>query len=86
MSSLATKTKIRLEMLLYDIIYRIIYLSAEENSMKSILLVIDVQKGFIKTKECNEAAKKISELLDRGLFDCVIATKFVNPIQGKLSL
>ena len=46
--------------------------------MNSILLVIDVQNGFQRNQETKDNADKIAELIRSGLFDKIIATKFVN--------
>ena len=46
--------------------------------MKDILIVVDMQKGFVKDEQTIEAARKIADLLDRKVFDCVIATRFLN--------
>ena len=46
--------------------------------MNSILLVIDVQNGFQRNQETKDNAAKIADLLRAGLFDKIIATKFVN--------
>lgn len=46
--------------------------------MKKILLVIDVQNGFVRTPEVNNTVEKIQTLLDSGEFDFIIATRFLN--------
>lgn len=46
--------------------------------MKNILIVADMQKGFVKDKETIEVSKKIKELMKSGIFDTVIATCFIN--------
>ena len=46
--------------------------------MKKILLVIDMQNGFARYDETKELQKKIRELLERKLFDAVVATRFLN--------
>lgn len=43
-----------------------------------ILIVIDVQNGFIKTDYARGKASKITKLIASGLFDKVVATKFTN--------
>lgn len=43
-----------------------------------ILIVIDMQKGFVKTAQQHETAKKIAEALESGVFSEVIFTKFFN--------
>lgn len=46
--------------------------------MKNLLIVVDMQKGFARYDQTKELTKKIAELLDRRLFDSVIATRFLN--------
>lgn len=46
--------------------------------MKSILLIVDMQNGFILNEQLLELAKDIKELLKRKIFDVVIATRFLN--------
>lgn len=43
-----------------------------------ILIVVDVQNGFIKTQEHVEKANQIVALVESGNFDKIIATKFTN--------
>lgn len=43
-----------------------------------ILIVVDVQNGFIKTQEHVEKANQIVTLVESGNFDKIIATKFTN--------
>lgn len=45
--------------------------------MKNVLLVIDVQNGFINEYTKN-IKNKITDLLSKGIFDIVIATKYKN--------
>lgn len=45
---------------------------------KKILLLIDVQNGFISTDETRHVANKITALLELNIFDCVIATAYEN--------
>ena len=45
--------------------------------MKNILLVVDVQNGFINSYTEN-TKNKIVKLLETNIFDIVIATKFKN--------
>lgn len=45
--------------------------------MKNVLVVIDLQEGFINDKTV-KVAKNIRDLLDRGEYYAVIATKFTN--------
>ncbi|MCL2615947.1 MAG: isochorismatase family protein [Dehalococcoidia bacterium] len=44
----------------------------------NILVVVDVQKGFIKTSHTENVANHIESILQKGLFDYVIATRFIN--------
>ncbi len=46
--------------------------------MKRILIMVDVQNGFIRSEETTKIAEKISELSRNKFFDYVIATKFIN--------
>lgn len=46
--------------------------------MKNILLIIDMQKGFISGETNFRALKQIEELLNANLFDCVIASRYEN--------
>ena len=46
--------------------------------MKNILIVIDVQNGFTRKEQTKKVANKIKELLEKKIFDCVIATRFLN--------
>ncbi len=46
--------------------------------MKDILLVVDMQKGFARYEQTIELTQKIADLLERKIFDCVVATKFLN--------
>ena len=43
-----------------------------------ILIVVDVQNGFIKTQEHIEKANQIVALVKSGKFDKIVATKFLN--------
>lgn len=45
--------------------------------MKNVLVVIDLQVGFIHDKTI-KVVNNIRDLLDRGKYDAVIATKFTN--------
>ncbi len=45
--------------------------------MKNVLIVIDLQVGFINDKT-ERVANNISDLLNSGKYDAVIATKFTN--------
>lgn len=46
--------------------------------MKNIVIVVDMQNGFSKYPQTQELSQNIAQLLDRKLFDVVIATKFLN--------
>ena len=50
--------------------------------MKNILLIIDMQNGFARYGKTKETGEKIVELLKTNSFDYVIATQFINPLQG----
>ena len=46
--------------------------------MKNILIVVDMQNGFNRYEQTNKLAKKVVELTTSGIFDTVIATRFLN--------
>lgn len=46
--------------------------------MKKILIVVDLQNGFARYDQTKDLAKKIVELTKSGVFDKVIATRFLN--------
>ncbi len=46
--------------------------------MKNILIMVDVQNGFVKNSYSDAVLNRIVDLLSRNLFDSVIATKYVN--------
>lgn len=46
--------------------------------MKEFLIIVDMQEGFIKSEQLKELVKKIKKLLTTGIFDVVVATKFIN--------
>lgn len=46
--------------------------------MKNIVIVVDMQKGFARYSQTVTLTNKIANLLERGIFDIVIATKFMN--------
>lgn len=50
--------------------------------MKNILVVIDVQNGFVGSPEKNAIAQKIIELTQKHIFDRVVCVKFVNRDDG----
>ncbi len=45
---------------------------------KTILILIDMQNGFLQGEYTKELMPKVESLLQKKIFDCVIATKFVN--------
>ena len=50
--------------------------------MKNILVVIDVQNGFVGSPEKKAIAQKIIELTQKHIFDRVVCVKFVNRDDG----
>ena len=46
--------------------------------MKNILILVDMQNGFCKTKKTREVVSRIETLLKKQTFDAVIATRFLN--------
>jgi nicotinamidase-related amidase len=46
--------------------------------MKNIVIVVDMQEGFTKHEQPNKLTERIINLLNRNIFDIVIATKFIN--------
>ena len=46
--------------------------------MKNILLVVDMQNGFSRYEQTKILGEKIKQLVNLKLFDCVIATRFIN--------
>ncbi|MCI8285201.1 MAG: cysteine hydrolase [Firmicutes bacterium] len=46
--------------------------------MKKIIILVDVQNGFVKTDYAEKSFAKIVDLLSHDLFDTVIATKYWN--------
>ena len=46
--------------------------------MKNIALVVDMQNGFARYSQTELLTKKIADLLNKKIFDCVIATRFLN--------
>lgn len=46
--------------------------------MKKILIVVDMQKGFSRYEQTKKLASDIIELTNSGVFDAIIATKFIN--------
>ena len=50
--------------------------------MKNILVVIDVQNGFVSSPEKTAIAQKIIELTQKHIFERVVCVKFVNREDG----
>lgn len=46
--------------------------------MKDILIVVDMQKGFLQSDRTKELLSKVETLLNKNIFDVVIATRFLN--------
>lgn len=46
--------------------------------MKNILLIIDMQKGFARYEQTVQLTHRIEALLQKELFDVVVATRFLN--------
>ena len=46
--------------------------------MKNILVIVDLQNGFIRYDQTKDIAKKIINLLNNKIFDVTIATRFIN--------
>lgn len=46
--------------------------------MKKILIVVDMQNGFNRYDQTHILAKKVVELTNSGIFDKIIATRFLN--------
>ena len=46
--------------------------------MKNIIILVDIQNGFVKTEYAEESFKRVEDLMKRELFDVVIATKYWN--------
>lgn len=46
--------------------------------MKNILLIVDMQNGFARNEQTLKLMNKIERLLNRKLFDAVVATRFYN--------
>ena len=45
--------------------------------MKNIVIVVDMQNGFMKNPQTRELSERTAQLLDRKIFDVVIATRFI---------
>lgn len=50
--------------------------------MKRILILIDMQNGFTKQEYTKQLVPKIETLLQKKIFDSVLATKFVNTMDS----
>lgn len=46
--------------------------------MKNIIILVDIQNGFVKTDYAEESFVRVKELMSKELFDVVIATKYWN--------
>lgn len=46
--------------------------------MKNCLVIIDVQEGFLTSKETKQIPEKIQKLLEKRHFDHIVGTKFIN--------
>lgn len=46
--------------------------------MKNILLIVDMQSGFINSAQTEKVNNKIKNLLELNIFDSVVATRFLN--------
>lgn len=46
--------------------------------MKNILIVVDMQEGFLRDAQTKQLKNHIVELLEKNIFDVVIATRFLN--------
>lgn len=46
--------------------------------MKNVLILVDVQNGFIHNSENQVMVQKIGQLVQENLFDLTIATKYIN--------
>lgn len=46
--------------------------------MKKILILVDMQNGFTRYPQTKDLAERIKGLLEKKLFDVVIATQFIN--------
>lgn len=46
--------------------------------MKDILIIVDMQNGFVSCKRTRQLSERIKDLMKRRLFDVVIATRFFN--------
>jgi nicotinamidase-related amidase len=46
--------------------------------MKNIVIVVDMQNGFARYEQTKKLTERIIDLLDRNIFDSVVATRFLN--------
>ena len=46
--------------------------------MKNILIVVDMQKGFVGNDQIMQLMNRVADLLKKDIFDAVIATRFLN--------
>ena len=46
--------------------------------MKKILVVVDMQKGFLKKEHTRQLSEKLEKVLESKIFDVVIGTRFLN--------
>lgn len=46
--------------------------------MKNIIILVDIQNGFVKTDYAEESFRRVEDLMKRELFDVVIATQYWN--------
>ena len=46
--------------------------------MKTILIAVDMQQGFLKKEHTRQLSEKVEKLLERKIFDVVIGTRFLN--------
>lgn len=46
--------------------------------MKNISIVVDMQEGFACCEQTKQLRNRVVELLERNIFDAVIATRFLN--------
>lgn len=53
--------------------------------MKNILLVVDVQVGFNSSPMTEQCTKQLEQLLERNLFDLVLASKYFNTKDSNIS-
>ncbi len=53
--------------------------------MKNILIMVDVQNGFVKTEYAEQSFVNVRELIKRNIFDVVIATKYWNYAGSNIS-